>query len=70
MLADSLGMQAGADMLREDGRYGDFSSKAFRRAFEFYVDIFREGLAPKDSNSMISNGWRMARYGPSSRGTI
>jgi multiple sugar transport system substrate-binding protein len=50
-----LGMQAGADMLREDGRYGDFSSKAFRRAFEFYVDIFREGLAPKDSNSMISN---------------
>jgi len=50
-----LGMQAGADMLREDGRYGDFSSEQFRRAFDFYVGIFNAGLAPKDSNSMISN---------------
>jgi multiple sugar transport system substrate-binding protein len=50
-----LGMQGGADMLRDDGRYGDFSGAAFRRGFEFYVNIFHEGLAPKDSNSMISN---------------
>ena len=50
-----LGMQAGADMLREDGRYGDFSSEPFRKAFDFYVGIFQAGLAPKDSNTMISN---------------
>ena len=50
-----LGMQAGATMLRDGGRYGDFSSPAFRRAFEFYVGIFDAGLAPKDSNAMISN---------------
>lgn len=50
-----LGMQAGSAMLRDDGRYGDFGGDEFKRAFEFYVNIFREGLAPKDSNSMISN---------------
>ena len=50
-----LGMQAGADMLRDGGRFGDFNSKAFRRAFELYVGIFNAGLAPKDSNTMISN---------------
>jgi multiple sugar transport system substrate-binding protein len=50
-----LGMQAGADMLRDGGRFGDFNSEAFRRAFKLYVGIFDAGLAPKDSNTMISN---------------
>ena len=50
-----LGMQAGADLLRDNGQYGDFSGPEFRRAFEFYVNIFREGLAPTLPNTRISN---------------
>jgi multiple sugar transport system substrate-binding protein len=53
-----LGMQAGADMLRDGGRRGSFSSSEFRRAFEFYVNIFDEGLAPKLANTRISNVWQ------------
>ncbi len=53
-----LGMQAGADMLKDDGRYGDFSSPEFRRAFEFYVDVFRQGFAPAVANTRISNVWQ------------
>jgi multiple sugar transport system substrate-binding protein len=52
-----LGMQAGAEMLADDGRRGAFGDERFRRAFEFYVNIFREGLAPKESNTRISNVW-------------
>ncbi|RIK72281.1 MAG: ABC transporter substrate-binding protein [Planctomycetota bacterium] len=53
-----LGLQTGGDMLKEDGRYGNFSGANFRRAFEFYVRIFREGLAPKLPNTQISNVWQ------------
>jgi multiple sugar transport system substrate-binding protein len=53
-----LGMQAGAEMLRDGGRFGDFASDEFRRAFEFYVNIFAEGLAPKLANTRISNVWQ------------
>jgi multiple sugar transport system substrate-binding protein len=53
-----LGMQAGADMLKDGGRYGNFSGARFRNAFEFYVNIFREELAPKLSNTHISNVWQ------------
>jgi multiple sugar transport system substrate-binding protein len=52
-----LGLQAGAEMLKDDGRYGNFSGESFRRAFTFYANIFEEGLAPKLSNSRISNVW-------------
>jgi multiple sugar transport system substrate-binding protein len=53
-----LGMQAGADMLKDGGRYGNFSSPEFRRAFQFYVDLFREGFAPRVPNTQISNVWQ------------
>jgi multiple sugar transport system substrate-binding protein len=53
-----LGYQVGADMLKDDGRYGNFSGAEFRRAFDFYANIFREGLAPKVSNTRISNVWQ------------
>lgn len=52
-----LGLQTGTEMLRDDGRYGNFQSPAFRRAFEFYVDLFAEGLAPPVRNTEISNVW-------------
>lgn len=50
-----LGLQTGGDMLKDGGRFGNFSGPNFRQAFEFYVSIFREGLAPKLPNTQISN---------------
>jgi multiple sugar transport system substrate-binding protein len=50
-----LGMQSGGTLLRDGGRYGDFSNPDFRRGFDFYVGLFREGLAPRVSASEISN---------------
>jgi multiple sugar transport system substrate-binding protein len=50
-------LQTGSDMLRDDGRYGDFQSSDFRRAFEFYVGLFGEGLAPNVRNTEVSNVW-------------
>jgi multiple sugar transport system substrate-binding protein len=50
-----FGMQAGSPLLRDDGRYGGFSGPRFRRAFEFYVSLFRDGLAPVLSNTEVSN---------------
>jgi len=50
-----LGMQAGSTLLDERGRYGAFSDSAFRRAFEFYVGLFRDSLAPALGNIDIAN---------------
>ncbi len=50
-----LAQQLGAGMLREEGRYGDFRAAPFRRAFAFYVDLFRQGLAPAVSDTQVSN---------------
>jgi multiple sugar transport system substrate-binding protein len=50
-----LALQLGADLLRDGGRYGDFESDAFRRAFEFYLDIFRRGLAPRSGDAEVGN---------------
>jgi len=50
-------LQTGSMLLRDNGQYGDFRGKAFRRAFEFYVGLFKEGLAPASTNTQISNVW-------------
>jgi multiple sugar transport system substrate-binding protein len=50
-----FGLQAGAPLLRDGGRYGDFRDPRFRRAFDFYLDLFRQNLAPAVANSQISN---------------
>jgi multiple sugar transport system substrate-binding protein len=50
-----LGMQAGSTLLDADGRRGMFSDSAFRRAFDFYVDLFESGLAPPLGNVEIAN---------------
>jgi multiple sugar transport system substrate-binding protein len=60
-----LGMQPGGSLLRDDGRYGAFRDTLFRRGFEFYVSLFREGLAPAVSAAQISN-----RYQEFARGNI
>jgi multiple sugar transport system substrate-binding protein len=60
-----LGMQPGGTLLRDDARYGGFTSPEFREGFEFYVSLFRDSLAPKVSAAEISN-----RYQEFARGTI
>jgi multiple sugar transport system substrate-binding protein len=50
-----LALQLGATLLRDADRYGDFQSPAFRRAFEFYLDLFRRGLAPRAGDAELTN---------------
>ncbi|HLK11128.1 MAG TPA: sugar ABC transporter substrate-binding protein [Candidatus Binatia bacterium] len=49
-----LGLQWGADLLRDDARYGDFRSPAFRAAFTFYLEFFRRGLAPPGETAVAN----------------
>lgn len=48
-------LQAGANMLRDNDRYANFQSPEFRRAFEFYVGLFKDGFAPNKRNTDVSN---------------
>ena len=50
-----FGLQSGSPLLKDGGRYGAFADSAFRRAFEFYVGLFRDGLAPALSGTEVSN---------------
>jgi multiple sugar transport system substrate-binding protein len=50
-----LGLQAGSPILKDDGRFGGFSDPQFMKAFDFYVGLFRDGLAPPFAGTEISN---------------
>lgn len=50
-----LGLQAGSPLLRDDATRGAFAGPEFRRAFDFYLGLFRDGLAPPVSNTDIAN---------------
>jgi multiple sugar transport system substrate-binding protein len=50
-----LGLQAGSPLLRDDGKFGGFSQPEFMKAFQFYVGLFRDGLAPPFAGTEISN---------------
>jgi multiple sugar transport system substrate-binding protein len=50
-----FGLQANSELLRDDATRGHFQSPEFRRAFEFYVEIFRQNLAPAVGTTQISN---------------
>lgn len=60
-----LGLQAGAELVDVERSRGAFRNPEFRRAFEFYVGLFRDGLAPAVSSNEIAN-----RYQEFARGTI
>lgn len=53
-----LGLQSGADLLRDEARYGNFQSAAFKRAFSFYLGLFRQGYAPAVAEAQIANLYR------------
>jgi multiple sugar transport system substrate-binding protein len=50
-----LALQGGARLLRADDTCGDFTSPPARRAFTFYVDLFRRGLARRDAATQLTN---------------
>jgi multiple sugar transport system substrate-binding protein len=51
----ALGVSAGSRFLADDGTRGVFSGPAFRRAFDFYASLYRDGLAPPMRNNEIAN---------------
>lgn len=51
----ALALQVGAELLRDDERYGNFRSAPFRRGFAFYLDLFRQGFAPFAGDAQITN---------------
>jgi multiple sugar transport system substrate-binding protein len=53
-----FGMQAGSPLLKDDARYGAFSDSAFRRAFDFYLSIYREGLSPVKGLNDVANPYQ------------
>lgn len=48
-------LEAGSPILRDGGRYGAFEQPAFRKAFDFYLSLYRLGLAPPVGSTQISN---------------
>jgi len=53
----NLGVQSSDPLLRDDDTRGNFESPGFRRAFDFYIDMFKQGWAPPMSATQISNVW-------------
>jgi multiple sugar transport system substrate-binding protein len=50
-----FGLQNGSPLLADEWSRGAFSETAFRDAFTFYIDLFRDGLAPPVGNNEIAN---------------
>jgi multiple sugar transport system substrate-binding protein len=50
-----MGLQAGSPLLTDDATRGAFRKPEFRRAFAFYLGLFRDGLAPSVGNNEIAN---------------
>jgi multiple sugar transport system substrate-binding protein len=53
----NLAVQEPDPLLRDDDTRGNFESAGFRKAFDLYVGMFKNGWAPPMSNSEISNVW-------------
>ena len=50
-----LALQLGGNLLRDGDRYGNFRGAEFRRAFEFYLDLFKRGLAAGVGETQVTN---------------
>jgi multiple sugar transport system substrate-binding protein len=50
-----LGLQSGSPLLGDGGTRAAFEAPEFRRAFDFYLSLFREGLAPTLGLQDIAN---------------
>ena len=50
-----FGLQAGSTLLDDHATRGVFSDSAYRSAMAFYLDLFRDGLAPAVPGNSIAN---------------
>jgi len=50
-----MGLGARSHFLSDDGTRGAFSAPEFRRAFDFYASLYRDGLAPPLRNNEVAN---------------
>jgi multiple sugar transport system substrate-binding protein len=48
-------LQRDAELLRDGDRYGNFRSEPFRQAFDFYLGLFRHGLAAAGGETQVAN---------------
>lgn len=53
-----LALQRGAELLRDQDRYGNFRSPRFREAFAWYLELFSRGLAPSLGGAQAGNLYR------------
>jgi multiple sugar transport system substrate-binding protein len=53
-----LALQRGAGLLRDGDGHGDFANPAFREAFDWYLELFRLGLAPQGGEARAGNLYR------------
>jgi multiple sugar transport system substrate-binding protein len=58
-----LALSAHSPLLNADGTRGAFSQPQFADAFNFYVSLFRDGFAPRVSNSQIANLYQQFAQG-------
>ena len=56
-----LGMQAGSPLLRDGDQLGAFQGDAFRRAFGYLIDLYRDGLATPPSTQSTNLYQEFAR---------
>jgi len=50
-----LGLQAGSPLLGDHETRGDFAAPAFAAAFDLYLGLFSDGLAPPVANNEVAN---------------
>jgi multiple sugar transport system substrate-binding protein len=53
-----FGLQQGSPLLAADGTRGEFSGPEFREAFDFYLDLYRDGLAPPMGHYDVANAYQ------------
>lgn len=53
----TFALQQSDPLLRDGGARGNFASAGFRAALDFYVSLFRDGLAPRIASTQIANMW-------------
>jgi multiple sugar transport system substrate-binding protein len=58
-----LALSAHSTLLTPDGTRGAFSQPQFTDAFSFYTSMFRDGFAPRVSNSQIANLYQQFAQG-------
>ena len=59
----TLAVSSGAELLSGGGRHGAFRAAEFRRAAEFFVGLYRDGLAPPLANTQVANLYQQMAAG-------